>query len=93
VLVAVVAAAGLAPAERGGALAGLKPGMPVALRESGGRFEISVFDGLPGPLGHALIAVGDDYIVVRHIAGVAETWIPVTSIACVKTVKTVNDPR
>jgi len=83
-------ALGLAPAERSGALAVLKPGMPITLTEAAGRFEITTLSGVPGPLGHEVIAVGDEYVAVKDAAGVTETWIPIYSVACVKTI---NVPR
>ena len=83
-LITVVAVAGLAPAERGGVLAGLKPGMPVMLTEKGGRFELGIFPGVPGPLGYEVIAVSEEYVVVKDVTGVTEMWIPIFSIACVK---------
>lgn len=83
----VAVCAGLAPAERDGVLAGLKPGMPVTLSEKAGRFEIGVFPDTPGPLGHEVVALGNDFVAVKDIAGFTETWIPIYSIACVKTTK------
>ena len=86
-LITVASVAGFAPAERGGVLAGLKPGMPIMLTDKTGRFEVGILPGVPGPLGHEVIAVGEDYLVVKDITGVTETWIPIFSIACVKTTK------
>jgi hypothetical protein len=84
-IVTVVAAAGLAPAERLGVLSLLKVGMPVTLKETvGGRFEIGIIDGVPGPLGHEVVEVAADHVVVRDITGVVETWIPIYSLACVR---------
>ena len=83
-IVTVVAAAGLAPAERLGVLSPLKVGMPVTLKETGGRFEIGIIDGVPGPLGHEVVEVAADHVVVRDITGVVETWIPIYSLACVQ---------
>lgn len=45
----VVIASGQAPAARVGALSPLKAGMPVALRESAGRYEIVASTECPGP--------------------------------------------
>jgi len=83
-IVTVVAAAGLAPAERLGVLSPLKVGMPVTLKETGGRFEIGIIDGVPGPLGHEVVEVAADHVVVRDITGVVETWIPIYSLAYVR---------
>lgn len=87
-LAAVVAvASGQAPADRVGPLAALRAGMPVTLRETGGRFEIRVHEGLPGPLGHAVVRVGPDYVVVKNIAEVVEQWIPISAISSVTVMK------
>jgi len=85
----VVIASGQAPAARVGALSPLRAGMPVALREVAGRFEIGVLDGVPGPLGHTVIQVGPDHVVVKDIADVTERWIPIHAISSV-TVTTIN---
>jgi len=87
-IVTVVAAAGLAPAERLGVLSPLKVGMPVTLKENGGRFEVGIIDGVPGPLGHEVVEVAADHVVLRDVAGVVETWIPVYSLACVRRTNT-----
>ena len=84
VVLAVVAAAGLAPAERLGVLSPLRVGMPITLKETGGRFEIGIIDGVPGPLGHEVVELAADHVVVRDIAGIVETWIPVYSLTCVQ---------
>jgi hypothetical protein len=86
-MIALAASAGMAPAERVGALAGLRPGLAIALTEAADRFEISIQPDLPGPLGHEVTAVGDDYVAVKDIAGVTETVIPLFSIKCVKTLR------
>lgn len=63
--------------ERGrkGFLTVLREGQGVVLRESAGRYEISLMEG-----GHKVIEVGSDYVLVEDIAGVSETRIPVYSI-------------
>ena len=78
---------GMAPAEQVGVLGGLRPGLPITLTEAQGRFEIGIVPGIPGPLGHEVTAVGDDYVAVKDVAGVTETVIPLFSIKCVKTLR------
>lgn len=79
--------AGMAPAERGGVLGGLRPGLAITLTEAAGRFEIGILPGVPGPLSHEVTAVGEDYVAVKDIASVTETVIPLFSIKCVKTMR------
>ena len=86
-VIVLVASAGMAPAERDGVLGGLRPGMPITLTEAEGRFEIGILPGVPGPLGHEVTAVGQDYVAVKDISGVSETVIPLFSIKCVKTLR------
>jgi hypothetical protein len=86
-VILLAAAAGMAPAERGNALSGLRPGLAIKLTEAEGRFEIVVLPNAPGPLGHEVTAVGNDYVAVRNITGISETVIPLVSIKCVKTLR------
>lgn len=86
-IILLAASMGMAPAERVGVLGGLRPGLPITLTEAQGRFEIGILPGIPGPLGHEVTAVGDDYVAVRDVAGVTETVIPLFSIKCVKTLR------
>ena len=53
--------------------------------------EIGVFEDSPGPLGHKLVEVGHDYVVVRDIANVMTTRIPIYSIKSV-TIVTIPKP-
>lgn len=62
-------------------LAELKAGQSVFVKEVGGRYEITVLKGVK--LGHRVIEVGGDYVVVEDAAGVTETRIPVTSIKAI----------
>jgi hypothetical protein len=86
-IIVLGASAGMAPAERVGVLGGLRPGLAITLTETEGRFEIGILPGVPGPLGHEVTAVGDDYLAVKDIVGVTETVIPLFSIKCVKTLR------
>lgn len=92
VLMAVLAlglftASGQAPAQPKGVLGILRPGQPVSLKDVAGRYEIGVFDNGPDMLGHKVIEVGADFLVIEDIAGVTETRIPLYSIKSVVTVK------
>ena len=63
---------------RKGFLTILKEGQTVALKESAGKYELTLMKNIP--LGHKVIEVGSDYVVVEDAAGVTETRIHVTSI-------------
>lgn len=60
----------------------LKEGQRVVLKESAGRYEITVMEG-----GHKVIEVGPDYVLVEDLAGVTETRIPVYSIKSITRIK------
>jgi hypothetical protein len=67
---------------RKGFLSVLKEGQSVVLKESAGRYEITLMDG-----GHKVIEVGPDYVVVEDLAGVTETRIPIYSIKSIARIK------
>jgi hypothetical protein len=83
----IFSASGQAPARPQGVLAVLRAGQAVNLKESSGRFEIGVFDKGPDVLGHKIVEVGNDYVVLQDIAGVSETRIPLYSVKAVTTWK------
>jgi hypothetical protein len=70
---------------RKGFLSVLKEGQTVTLKENAGRYEITVMKGVR--LGHKVIEVGADYVVVEDIAGVTETRIPIYSIKSIVRLK------
>lgn len=76
-------ASGQAPVRRDGVLAVLRAGQPVSLKETNGRYEIGVFERGPGVLGHKMIEVGEDFVVVEDVAGITESRIPLYSIKAV----------
>jgi hypothetical protein len=63
----------------------LKEGQGIVLKESAGRYEITLMDG-----GHKVIEVGPEYVVVEDLAGVTETRIPVYSI---KSITRIKEPK
>ena len=65
----------------------LRVGQAVNLKDVGPAYEISMFDN-DLPLSHTVIEVGDDYVVVRDIAKVAETRIPIYAIKSVSFIRT-----
>jgi hypothetical protein len=70
-----------------GVLSVLHPDQPVAVKKAGGRYEITVMPKVPGPLGHQVVEVGSNYLVVQDLVGVTETRIPIWSIKCVSVLR------
>ena len=65
----------------------LKVGQSVTLRDEGTAYSISYFDE-DMPLAHRVVEVGDDFVVVRDVAGVQETLVPVFSLKGIAKVTT-----
>lgn len=83
----IFSASGQAPTQPRGVLGVLHAGQAASVKESGGRYEISLFENGPELLSHKVVDVGPDYLVVEDVAGVAETRIPIFSLKSVVTVK------
>jgi hypothetical protein len=66
-------------------LSALKEGQSIVLKENAGRYEITVMKDMR--LGHTVIEVGSDYVVVEDVAKVTETRIPVYSIKAIVKIK------
>ena len=65
----------------------LRVGQPVNVKDAGPVYEISTFDN-DMPLGYTVVEIDTDYIVLRDIAKVSETRIPiyaVKSVSCIRT--------
>jgi hypothetical protein len=62
----------------------LKVGQAVALTDKDGRYEIGVFPPELQPLGHTVIEVAQDYVVLRDIGKITDTVIPIYSIKSIK---------
>lgn len=78
------AASAQAPAERkSNFLAALKENQQVTLKETNGRYEISIVEGVAAVQGHKVTEIGPDYIVVQDIAGVTELHIPLFSVKAI----------
>ncbi len=65
---------------RKGFLSAITEGQSVTLKESAGRFEISTFDEGPAMLGHKVVEVGADYVLLEDVAGVTTIRVPIYSI-------------
>ena len=62
-------------------LSNLQVGQIVLVSEPGGRYELRIIKGLE--VGHKVLEVGTDYVLLEDAGGVTETMIPVTSIRSV----------
>lgn len=72
---------------RRGVLATLKVGQPVNLKDVGAGYEISTFD-TDVPQGHTVVEIDNDYLVLRDIAKVTETRIPIYAVKSVTLIRT-----
>lgn len=83
VVLAIVVASTVRSAEdeqkQGGVFSSLAAGLSVIVKDEGTAFSISYFDQ-EMPLTHSVVEVHDDHIVIRDVAEVADTTIPVYSI-------------
>jgi len=73
---------------RRGFFSALQEGQSITLRENAGRYEITLMANVR--LGHRVIEIGTDYVVVVDAAGVTETRIPIYSI---KSIVRIRLPR
>ena len=80
-------ASGQAPGKDRGVLSVLHAGQAVSLQDSGNGYVISVLKDGPEMLGHKVIEVFSDYIVIEDLAGVNQTRIPIYSIKSVLVTK------
>ena len=72
---------------RKGFLSAITEGQAVSVRENAGRFEISMFDDGPAILGHQIVEVGENWLLVEDIAHVTQTRISVYAIKSIVKVK------
>ena len=88
VLVAVATAVEAQDAKkRKGVFSMLKVGQAVSLKDEESAYSISFIEP-EVLLGHTVVEVGDDFVVVRDIAGITETTVSVYSVKSVEKVKT-----
>jgi hypothetical protein len=76
-------ASGQAPGKPHGVLSVLHAGQPVNLADADGGYKLNLFQDGPEMLGHRVVEVGTDFVVVEDIAGVQQLRIPVYSIKSV----------
>jgi hypothetical protein len=80
IVVAVSAIPGAQDAKRPrNVFSSLKVGQSVTLKDEGAAYSISYFDQ-DLPLAHKVVEIGEDFVVVRDVAGVQETRIPVFAL-------------
>ena len=80
VVLALSSSFAVEPAKKSkGIFSSLKVGQPVTLKDEGTGHSISFFEE-EFPLTHRVVEVGEDYVVVRDIAGVTDTVVPVSSL-------------
>ena len=63
-----------------GFLAAFQADQFVKLEDAGAGYDIHVFEHAPGELGHTIVEVGVDHVVVEDVAGVTRTTIPLQAI-------------
>ena len=76
-------ASGQAPSKLHGILAVLHAGQPVSLDDGDGGYKLNLFKDGPEILGHKVVEVGSDFVVVEDIAGIQQLRIPVYSLKSV----------
>ena len=87
VLVAVATALGAQNAKKPkGVFSMLKVGQPVSLKDEGAAYRISFMEPEIS-LSHTVVEIGEDFVVVRDIAGVKETRVPVFAVKAVEKVR------
>ena len=64
----------------------LKVGQAVNLKDHGSAYSIGFVEP-EVPLGYTVIEIGEDYVVVRDIAGVKDVVVPVYSLKSVEKVR------
>ena len=86
-MVAVATAIGADNAKKPkGVFSMLKVGQAVSLKDHGSAYSLSFLEPAV-PLGHTVIEIAEDYIVLRDIAGVKDVVVPVYSVKFVERVR------
>jgi hypothetical protein len=87
IAIATITVSGQAPDKpKQGFLSALKTDQQVIVKEITGRYEITVMEGMPGPMTHKVIELNDEYIVVEDLA-MLETRIPIYSVKSIVTIR------
>lgn len=80
-------ASGQAPAKHQGVLSVLHTGQAISLKNAENGYEISFMKNGSGVLGHKVVEVFSDGVVIEDLAGVNQTRIPIYSIKSVVVIK------
>lgn len=76
-------ASGQAPGKPHGVLSVLHAGQPVSLSDADGGYKLGLFTHGPDVLGHKVVEVGADFVVIEDITGIQQLRIPVYSLKSV----------
>jgi hypothetical protein len=85
--IVVTVASGQAPAKERGVLSVLHVGQPVTLKASETGYEINTLQNGPEVLGHKVVEVARDFVVLEDIAGINAIHIPIYSVRSVTVTK------
>jgi hypothetical protein len=87
--IVVTVASGQAPARERSVLSVLHTGQPITLKASESGYEINLLQNGPEMLGHKVVEVARDFVVVEDITGITAIHIPIYSVRSV-TVTTIG---
>ena len=85
--IVVAVASGQAPAKERGVLSVLQAGQPITLKASESGYEITMLQNGPEILGHKVVEIAHDFVVVEDIAGINAIHIPIYSVRSVTVTK------
>lgn len=86
--IVVTVASGQAPAKERGVLSVLNVGQPITLKASESGYEINMLQNGPDVLGHKVVEVARDFVVVvEDITGITAIHIPIYSVKSVTVTK------
>lgn len=68
----------------------LKVGQAVSLTDQGSRYEISALPPQFHPLGHTVVEIAPDYVVLRDIGNITDTFIPIYSVRSIRVLRFPN---
>jgi hypothetical protein len=85
--IVVAVASGQALAKERGVLSVLHVGQPITLKASESGYEINMLQNGPEVLGHKVVEVGHNFVVVEDITGITAIHIPIYSVRSVTVTK------
>ena len=72
-------------------LDGVQQGQSLLLKDLGASYEIRILLGQEASLGHTVVEIGSDFVLLRDIAGIREIRIPIYSIKAIVTLNVKPD--